>query len=185
MSTPRISCIWLILISLPGLVCADRVKFDLIQGALSANDMSPDGRYIVGSQDLDGNGFADGTYLWDRVLDTMTSLPPLGLSATAVSDDGKVVVGDIPDPSGVGTNVAARWTIDTGWVSLGHLPNAGACPSRSDSFEVSADGSTVVGLSWDGCSGRGFIWTEANGMEELTSLANGGNRASVVSSDPG
>ena len=41
----------------------------------------------------------------------------------------------------------------------------------------------MVGLSWDGCSGRAFRWTEATGMLELENLANGSNRASVVSSD--
>ncbi|MEM8678548.1 MAG: hypothetical protein AAGF97_04240, partial [Planctomycetota bacterium] len=82
-----------------------------------------------------------------------------------------------------GTAAAGRRTADTGWTSMGFLPNAGTCPSRSNSFDVSADGSVVVGLSWDGCSGRGFRWTEADGMIELESLANGSNRASVVSSD--
>ena len=38
----------------------------------------------------------------------------------------------------------------------------------------------VVGLSWDGCSGRGFLWTEATGMQELMNLGNGNNRASAI-----
>jgi hypothetical protein len=159
------------------------VTFEMIPGAASANDMSPDGRYIVGDADKDGNGFADGLYLLDTVTNVMTPLPDPGLSAVAVSDDGTVVLGDIPDPEGVGSNVAARWTEATGWQSLGHLPNAGACPSRSDGFELSADGSIAVGLSWDGCNGRGFWWSEATGMLELEPLANGSNRASVVSAD--
>ncbi|MCP3904254.1 MAG: hypothetical protein GY715_11535, partial [Planctomycetes bacterium] len=97
---------------------------------------------------------------------------------------GTVVIGDIPDPEGIGSNVAAMWTADeNSWFSLGHLPNAGSCPSRSDSLELSADGSVAVGLSWDGCSGRGFVWTQATGMLELEPLANGGNRASVISAD--
>ncbi len=173
----------LLLAILPVVASAERVTFEMITGALSANDMSPDGRFIVGDSDIDGNGSADGIYLLDRTLAVMTSLPFPGLSAVAVSDDGTYVVGDIPDPSGTGTNVAGRWTAANGWQSLGHLDNAGACPSRSDSYEISADGSTVVGLSWDGCSGRGFVWTEATGMLELRNLANGNNRASVISAD--
>jgi hypothetical protein len=154
-----------------------------IADASSANDMSPDGRFIVGETDLDGNGFPDGTYLLDTVLNDMTILPPLGLNAVAVSDDGTVVLGDIPDPGGVGSNVAAIWTEATGWFSLGHLPDAQACPSLSDGYELSADGTVAVGLSWDGCDGRGFWWTAATGMLELEPLANGTNRASVVSAD--
>src|SRR5690606_4577412 len=62
-------------------------------------------------------------------------------------------------------------------------PNANTCPSRSNGYELSGDGAVAVGLSWDGCDGRGFRWTKATGMVELEPLANGGNRASVVSGD--
>jgi hypothetical protein len=50
-------------------------------------------------------------------------------------------------------------------------------------YELSADGTAAVGLAWDGCSGTGFLWTEAGGTIALESLANGNNRASVVSGD--
>ncbi|MCP3981511.1 MAG: hypothetical protein GY716_19610, partial [bacterium] len=96
-------------------------------GIFSISDLSPDGRYMVG-------GFADGGYLLDRKTGVLTTLPAPGLHAAAVSDDGTVVIGDIPDPEGIGSNVAAMWTADeNSWFSLGHLPNAGSCPSRSDS----------------------------------------------------
>ncbi len=159
----------------------ERVRFEIIPGALGANDMTSDGRYVVG--ETGASGVATGTYRWDTATNDFQTLPPLGLSAVAVSEDGKVVVGDIPDPMGVGTEIAARWTAATGWVGLGHLPNANACPSLSNSYDVSADGSVVVGLSWDGCSGRGFRWEAGTGMQELQNLANGNNRASVVSAD--
>ncbi|MEM8677990.1 MAG: hypothetical protein AAGF97_01435, partial [Planctomycetota bacterium] len=109
---------------------AKRVSFSFIENATSANDMSPDGRFVVGGSDIDGNGATDGTYLLDRQTGVQTILPPLGLNAVAVSDDGQVVVGDIPDPTGQGTAAAGRWTADTGWTSMGFLPNAGTCPSR-------------------------------------------------------
>jgi uncharacterized membrane protein len=162
---------------------AQTVTFEKIQDALSANDMSPDGRWVVGSVDFDGNFLADGTYLLDTQTNAMKILPALGLNAVAVSDDGTVVLGDIPDPEGIGSNVAAIWTEATGWQSLGALPDALGCPSRSDGYELSADGSVAVGLSWDGCSGRGFIWTAETDMLELEPLANGSNRASAVSAD--
>jgi uncharacterized membrane protein len=164
-------------------VGAQTVTFQKIQDAASANDMSPDGRWVVGAWDLDGNFFPDGTYLLDTQTGAMKILPPLGLDAVAVSDDGSVVLGDIPDPEGIGSNVAAIWTEPTGWQSLGALPNALGCPSRSDGYELSADGGVAVGLSWDGCSGRGFMWTAETEMLELEPLANGGNRASVISAD--
>ena len=163
---------------LPPTSYGERVQFDFIANAVSANDMSPDGRYVV------GESMQTGTYLWDAFANDMRILPPEGLSATAVSDDGTVVVGDVPVPGFPSVNnEAGRWTDAEGWVSLGHLPNAGMCPSLSDSYEVSADGTVVVGLSWDGCSGRGFRWTDDTGIQELQNLANGNNRASVVSAD--
>jgi uncharacterized membrane protein len=169
----------LVLMTTP-LLCAQTVTFEQIPGAMSAMDMTPDGRYIVGET---GGFFPDGTYIYDTETGGITELPPLGLTAVAISDDGSVVLGDIPDPEGIGSNVAAIWTDATGWQSIGHLPNAGACPSRSDGYELSADGSVAVGLSWDGCRGRGFVWTPLTGMLELEPLANGDNRASVVSAD--
>jgi hypothetical protein len=154
---------------------ADTVTFELIPDSGSANDLSPDGRYVVGT----GN---DGPYLYDSWLHAMTILPPPGTNASAVSDDGTVVLGSMSDPDD-GVQVAAIWTADTGWQSLGWLPNSLNCPSRSNGYELSADGSVAVGLSWDGCSGRGFVWTAESGMMELESLANGNNRASTVSAD--
>jgi uncharacterized membrane protein len=170
------------------LCAAQTVSFEWIAGAISANDMSPDGRYVVGETDLNGDYAPDGTYLWDTVTDLVTILPPEGLNAVAVSDDGQIVLGEIPDPNSpdpdVGTQ-AAIWAAEAGWQSIGYLPDALECPSRSNGYELSTDGSVAVGLSWDGCSGRGFRWTQAGGMVELQPLANGGNRASVVSADGG
>lgn len=161
-------------------------SFQLIPGTISANDMSPDGRYVVGETDLDGDLIADGTYLWDARTNSMTILPPEAVRATAVSDDGTVVLGDIVDPENPDPELGVRaaiWRAATGWQSIGWLPNAGECPSRSNGYELSADGTVAVGLSWEGCSGRGFRWTPDRSMMQLQSLAFGANRASVVSAD--
>jgi uncharacterized membrane protein len=163
-------------------VSAESVRFELIPNAAEANDMSPDGRFIVGSWDNNGDGWADNNYLWDRQTGDVTLLS--GIRAVAVSDDGTVVLGNIPDPEGIGSQVAAIWTEQLGsWASIGHLPNAQGCPSVSTAYELSADGEVAVGLSWDGCNGLGFRWTREGGMLALEGLANGSNRASVVSAD--
>ena len=163
--------------------------FEFIPNVVSANDITPDGRYVVGSYDSNGDFFPDDGYRWDRLTNTFTVIPSPGLATggdtvAAVSDDGMVIVGSIPETSiEEFSNQAAIWTDEDGWIGLGWLPNAGVCPSRSDGFETNADGSVVVGLSWDGCSGRGFRWTAATGMQELESMANGSNRASICSAD--
>lgn len=158
---------------------ADIVKYrDLtLDGIKSCNDMSPDGRYIVGTT------FIDTPYIFDTVTNTLTELPSFeAAEATAVSDNGQHVVAEMVDSEG--RIVAGIWHQgDDHWTSLGYLPNTnpGGCPSHSNAYEISGDGSVVVGLSWDGCSGRGFRWTQATGMVQLQNLANGANRASVVS----
>jgi uncharacterized membrane protein len=162
--------------------------FDPINGdtAYSANDMSPDGRWVVGTMDLDGDFFPDAGYRWDRVNDVFTIIESTGTGSgtgtvNSISDDGSVVLGNIPE--GETSHTAGIWTDEDGWVSIGALPNAGTCPGRSSSYEISGDGTIAVGLSWDGCSGRGFKWTQATGMQELEVLGSGGNRASVMSAD--
>lgn len=160
--------------------------FEPIPDALSANDMSSDGRYVVGQTDFDQDYFPDGTYHYDTHTGVMTILPPEATDAAAVSDDGTVVLGTIVDPESPDPalgETAALWTAETGWQSLGYLPNAGECPSRSNGYELSGDGSVAVGLSWDGCFGRGFRWTAATGMQQLEVLALDRNRASVCSAD--
>jgi uncharacterized membrane protein len=139
-----------------------------------ASAVTPDGEIVVGN----GPG---GGYYWKWKTDPAPTVIG-GNSAVAISDDGTVIVGSINDPV-TGDSVAGRWTQATGWLSLGFLPNSLSCPSKSNAYDVSADGSTVVGLSWDGCSGRGFIWTLATGMQELQVLGNGGNRATAISAD--
>lgn len=160
------------LLALPGLASAQTLI--TVPNASIVADVSSDGDVVVGSG-------AGGGFIW-RWREDPAPLVIGGNDATAVSDDGLVVVGCITDPI-EGAEVAARWTLATGWVSLGFLPNALNCPSKSNAYDVSADGGTVVGLSWDGCSGRGFVWTEATGMQELAVLGSGANRASAISDD--
>jgi uncharacterized membrane protein len=153
---------------------AQSVTWAPIPAMTSANDMSPDGRWIV------GNSLSGFPARYDSVTGTILTMPD-GNFASAVSDDGTVIVGNMPFP-GTGQETAGIWREGQGWTALGGL-NGEECGSLSSGYEVSADGSVVVGLGWNSCSGRGFIWTEATGMQSLDSLGNGNNRASVVSGD--
>jgi probable HAF family extracellular repeat protein len=90
---------------------------------------------------------------------------PGGLQSYAfgVSGDGKVVVGW----SLQGTNElrAWRWTAATGMQDLGDLGGGSA-----EAHAANADGSIVVGRSWDNSPGlgyHGFRWTASGGMEAL------------------
>ncbi len=152
------------------------VTFVQIPGAGSANDMTPDGRFVVG----DSN---QGPYIYDTLLESMIILPGPA-AAVAISDDGKVVLGNIADPN-TGTQVAAIWKEATNqWTSLGTFPGATTCGSATSGYELNGDGTVATGLAWiNGCSGVGFRWTESDGMAPLQSLANGSNRSSVISAN--
>lgn len=155
--------------------------YQSIPDAASANDMSPDGRFVVGMKTFASGG---GTYLWDRQLGVMTTLPAPAYDAVAVSDDGTVIAGMMEDEDGF--DVAAVWTlVSNQWTSLGYFPSGvEGCGGRSSAYDISGDGTTIVGLSWvDGCQARGFKWTQATGMVELGVVGLGGNRASVVNAN--
>ncbi|MET3615700.1 putative HAF family extracellular repeat protein [Rhizobium aquaticum] len=107
-----------------------------------------------------GNGFrraANGTYTDLGRLHGGNSLSTYGINA-----DGSVIVGQAVD-GGVFQPRAARWTADTGLISLGTLGG-----STSAATGVSDDGNTVVGSSTlpSGRS-RAFRWTQAAGMVDL------------------
>lgn len=80
-----------------------------------------------------------------------------GGTATAISSDGRVIVGGALGPNGA-DNPGFRWTADTGMV-----PIPGALAPRA----VSSDGSVIVGQN---ASGDAFYWTEASGAKNLRDL---------------
>lgn len=101
--------------------------------------------------------------------------------ASAISADGRVVVGDATSSAG---GQAFRWTAEEGMVGLGDLPGG---TFSSAAFGVSADGSVIVGQgSSSGFdANQAFRWTQATGMVGLGDLPGGRflSRASDVSGD--
>jgi hypothetical protein len=148
-----------------------------IPDAINATDITPDGAIVVGTgvNPVSSNSEA---YFWRWKIDPAPTF--LGVAqAAGVSNDGTVIVGTIFDP-GVGADVAARWTQTTGWQSIGWLPNAQNCPSRSEATDVSGDGRLIVGFSNDGCTERAFVWSASAGMTQLEAMGAGHNRALVI-----
>ena len=102
--------------------------------------------------------------------------------ATAVSADGRVIVGNAKSINGT---EAFRWTAATGMVGLGDL-SGGTFSSFANA--VSADGSVVVGDSISSNGRQAFRWTQATGtgliQENEARLGSGifvaGNRGSAA-----
>ena len=135
-----------------------------------ANGCDGDGSVVVGWQDST-SGFRQGA-VWNEGLQTLITLGSSGSAlgeAAACSADGSWVVGN-----GVSTNGwnAWRWSSETGGVNIGTPPSFGW---RGASVDISADGSTIVGFyrpfPGPATFGRGFIWNEEDGQQDLTDLA--------------
>jgi probable HAF family extracellular repeat protein len=133
------------------------------------------GAMIVGS--FDGGG---GFY-W---MPTTGVIFTGGLAASAVSADGRTIVGEARDARLVEN--AAIWLRGAEWRTLGGLPGGAACfTDLSTATDTSRDGGVTVGFAWLGCGiVHAFRWEESTGMVDLGSTVAGtSSRALAVSGD--
>lgn len=123
--------------------------------------LTRDGRGFAGSG-INPAGASRGVRWLDGVgLTDLGVLPGAGSSsATAMSQDGRVVVGSSGSSS---RPQAFRWVDGSGMQALGALPGH----VRSLAAAVSADGRMVAGTSGPSGAEHGFIWTAAEGMIDL------------------
>ena len=148
-----------------------------------ATDVSGDGSVIVGSSK---GSLDEEACLW-TANGNVIGLGHLGnprspiSRAFAVSADGKVVVGEYLDRG----PIAFRWDAASGMISLGDFPGG---LLQSGAYDVSADGSVLVGYGISG-AGNGnleaFRWTASEGMVGLGDLPGGQilSSANAVSPD--
>lgn len=136
-----------------------------------ASDVSGDGNVVVGSSYTDSTSpeYRNQAYRW--TTDGMLGLGYLpggeGRSgATAVSEDGAVVVGSSGTAEG---SEAFRWSNGV-MVGLGYLPGG---ESRSGAIDVSADGTVIIGSASSASGFEAFRWT-SEGMVGLGNLPDGG-----------
>lgn len=129
-----------------------------------ANAVSNDGRVVAGWQD-GVTGFRQGAVWIDGVQTLITDSDGFEVSeAGAVSGDGAWVVGN-----GAAGGEAWRWSVDSGYQSLGSL--GVVFNGRGFAVDVSDDGSTILGFErgfGPPTGGAGWIWTESGGMTNLT-----------------
>lgn len=108
----------------------------------------------------------------DNVLHLLPNLPDphaFYSNAYAISDDARWIVGSSLSDAGKWT--AVRWNVDR---QISPLPFTNA-------YDVSADGSVVVGLNSGGLRSEAVRWTEASGLQLLGDLP-GGREVSIASS---
>jgi probable HAF family extracellular repeat protein len=148
-------------------------------GFSRAHAMTPDAAHIVGVASAPNNDHAF-RYSGGAMQD-LGSIVPTGFSAAeGVSADGSVVVGIAW--TNAGWPHAFRWLSSTNVMEdLGTIGNQ---TGDSIALGVSADGSTIVGNSVSPSGPRGFVFTQANGMEALPAIGGDGSSfASGISAD--
>jgi probable HAF family extracellular repeat protein len=145
----------------------------------SASGVSADGTVIVGqARGLTMAPNENHAFRWTAETG-MVALPrPANATfagANGISADGSVIIGRMdvghpPGPPGESQDVAFRWTSATGMVSLGDLPGGTV---NSTAFDVSADGSVIVGIGETAAEpgvpsvNEAFYWTTDAGMRNL------------------
>jgi uncharacterized membrane protein len=138
----------------------------------TAYAVSADGAVIVGegsANPLSPNAPTNQAFIWNSTdgmvgMHTFPDYPFRESTARGVSANGEFVVGH-----GVNSEIfteAFRWSRDSGFIRLGDLPG-GASDSRA--FDVSADGSVIVGNSWGAGEdvSSATIWNEIHGLRAL------------------
>ncbi len=132
-------------------------------GGREARDVSADGSVVVGTA---RSGISYGPVRWENgvmtALGYLPGAPPNASGfATAVSPDGSVIVGASSSEASSGWWEGFRWKNGV-MTALGGFPREYFILSRA--YDVSGDGSVVVGES---ANGGAFIWTTATGMLSL------------------
>ncbi len=137
-----------------------------------ANACSNDGNVIAGWND-DYNGFRQGAVWINGVETLLTAPPPAGSTvptklreATAVSRDGNWVAGI--GKTSLDAGAPWRWSVGTGYQSLGEQPIAGA----GGVTDMNGDGSKALCyLGFAAAFGEGYIWIASRGYVPLEQYA--------------
>lgn len=138
-------------------------------GFFSVTDVSADASAIAG---FNGNG----QFLWTSTNPTFTQISS-EIAACEVSNGGAFVAATLPDPNNGNLETAARWSASTGlWTFLPGLGGTSGS-SLSSVYDMSADGSVIVGLAWLTPNiAHAFRWDAVNGTVDLGSF--GGSQTS-------
>jgi probable HAF family extracellular repeat protein len=144
--------------------------------------MTPDGSIVVGY--TVGVPSADG-FRWTAAggLERIG-----GVGAYAISRDGKTIVGSTRRDQYF-REIAAIWEGGTKWRELGGVPGGRPDPLTgllSTPYDVSGDGSVIVGLAYDeNFKAVGFRWEEKTGMVNLGPFGLGSQQSALAVSADG
>jgi uncharacterized membrane protein len=151
------------------------------------SDITPDGSVVVGSFP----GPNAPIFRWDLNADTFENIGGYSIGTPSISDDGTKIASVVLDADGT---VKPAIYENGAWTTIPPVPGSTPCaqdgpPTTGSAWDISGDGSTVVGLNYgDGCyrgGVRAFKWTAAGGSVALpkSSSFNMMTRANAVNYD--
>ena len=135
----------------------------------------------------DGQWIAGGTgdvMKWSQASGSWANLGAGTSTSARVSDDGRYVSANLPDPANGNASTAARYDSVSGqWTIIGGLASQSGT-SKSTAYDMSGDGQTVVGLGWvTAGEAHAFKWTASGGVVDLQPTFGMSSRANGISSD--
>ena len=153
-------------------LCAQNATFTLLPMNGALEDMTDDAQMFVGE---DWNVGELMRYHADGTVEHIG-----GEGMPKCSGDGNGICAGITDG---GYSQAALWLGGKNWQALGGIGGTSGT-SMSTAYDISDDGSFVVGLGWvNAGTAHAFIWDTVNGMVDLGSLGGGSSRANAVNRD--
>ncbi len=179
MRTPRLSVLAAALtLALPAAAQTTFQSYPAPGGFFTLTDVSADASAMVGFG-------GSGQYLWTSANPTFTLISS-EIAACEVSNGGTFVAATLPDPSNGNLETAARWSASSGqWTFLPGLGGTSGS-SLSSVYDMSADGSVIVGLAWITPNiAHAFRWDAVNGTVDLGSVGGSAtsSRPNCLSAD--
>jgi probable HAF family extracellular repeat protein len=149
---------------------AQDATFELLDPNTTIFDMSADATVLVGTD-------FTGPYCWTQAGGYVSIG---GQGTPRCSEDGMNICANIMDG---GYDQAANWLGGTSWNPLGGIGGTSGT-SMSTAYDISGDGSKIVGLGWvDAGTAHAFQWDAVNGMVDLGSIGGKSSRANGISAD--
>jgi uncharacterized membrane protein len=176
-------CAWTTVVAAPGAPVTANITFNKYAGAPTLitapansypNDITPDGFVVVGGlSSMDGPIFR-----WDLNADTFENIGGFRVGTPSISDDGTKIASSVEDTDGT---IRAAIHENGAWTIIPPVPGSTPCSqdgktSANSAWDISGDGSTVVGMNYgDSCFRggiRAFKWTAASGSVALPKFSS-------------
>ncbi len=146
------------------------------------DDITPDGSVAL-IEDRNGGAIYQ-FHVATGALTKVTQVTSFQAFTTGISSDLRISANY--NVSNSDTTAAAVWAAGSDWTRMATAYDAACDIFIGGAWDISADGHTMTGFNYDGCSTVGYRWSDASGSwvgTPLEVLGAGSNRATNISDD--